>query len=162
MPSFEFADLDGFTTGTIGPAGERIFFLQATAGDAVVTLKLEKQQVLAMAQYLGELLADLPALEPTDVESAPTLVTPIEPLWVVGAMGAAYDASTDQVVLMAEEVTGEDEDEATSVATFRLTPGQTRAFIERAHELVEAGRPPCPYCARPLNHGEGGFCPCWN
>ena len=162
MASFEFSDVDAFTTGTVGPKGERIFFLQAVAGGSVVSLKLEKAQVLAMAQYLAELLADLPALDVSTIEPAPALVTPIEPLWIVGAMGAAYDASTDQIILMAEEVTEDDEEEASSVATFRLTPGQTSAFIERAQEVIEAGRPPCPYCARPLNHGEGGFCPCWN
>lgn len=162
MASFEFSAVDAFTTGTIGPKGERVFFLQAVAGGSIVSLKLEKQQVLAMAQYLAELLADLPALDVSTVDPAPDLVTPIEPLWIVGAMGAAYDASADQIILMAEEVTDDDEDTATSVATFRLTPGQTSAFIERAQSVVEAGRPPCPYCARPLNHGEGGFCPCWN
>lgn len=162
MASIEFSEVDGFTIGTVGPKGQRIFYLQATAGDAVVSLKLEKQQVTAMAAYLGELLADLPELGEAELTPAPQLVTPVEPLWIVGALGAAYDSGADRVILMAEEVTEDDDDGPASVATFRLTPGQISAFIERAEVVVSAGRPPCPFCARPLDHGEGGFCPCWN
>lgn len=163
MSSFEIAQVDSFTTGTTGPQGERTFFLQAIAGDAVVSLKLEKQQVIAMAEYLAELLADLPEINAQDWTTAPDLVVPVEPLWVVGSMGAAYEASSDSVVLMAEEAAEDPDDESdTAVATFRLARGQTVAFIERARAVVEAGRPPCSWCSRPLNFGEDGFCPCWN
>lgn len=169
MSSFEFPEVDAFTTGTVGPKGERVFFLQATADGTVVSFKLEKQQVSAMAEYLGELLADIPAVDIGDAPTAPDLVTPVEPLWIVGAMGAAYDPGTERIILMAEEISTEDDEEvdedgapAGSVATFRLTPAQTLAFIERAHDILGAGRPPCPICARPLDHGEDGFCPCWN
>lgn len=163
MDSFEINEVDTFTTGTVGPKGERAFYLQARAGDRIVSLKLEKQQVHAMAEYLTELLADLPEIAAQDWTDAPALIEPVEPLWVVGAMGAAYDASTDMIILMAEELTdSEDESAETSVVTFKLARSQTIAFIERAHEIVEAGRPPCPWCGRPLNYGEEGFCACWN
>ena len=58
MSSFEINDVDWFTAGTVGPKGERIFFLQAQAGAEIVSLKLEKQQVQAVADFLVELLAD--------------------------------------------------------------------------------------------------------
>jgi len=161
MASFEFASVDSFTTGTVGPKGERIFFIQAISGSRTISLKLEKQQVSAMAEYLAGLLDDVSELELAEAAVAPDLAGPIEPLWIVGALGAAYDETTEQVVLMAEEAT-EDDEEASSVATFRLTLPQTQAFIDRARAVVDAGRPPCPYCARPLDHGDGGFCPCWN
>ena len=82
-----------------------------------------------MAEYLAGLLADVAELSPATVSPAPDLTGPIDPLWIVGALGAAYDESTDQVVLMAEEASDEDEDEETtsSVATFRLSVSQTRA-----------------------------------
>ena len=162
MSSFELPEVDGFTVGTVGPKGQRVFYLQATAGETIVSLKLEKQQVAAMAAYLGELLADLPEVDAAAIADAPDLTTPVEPLWVVGALGAAYDPGSERVILMAEEVSEDDDEEPASVATFRLTPGQTSAFIERAEVVVGEGRPPCPFCARPLDHGEGGFCPCWN
>jgi uncharacterized repeat protein (TIGR03847 family) len=160
--NFDIANVDSFTAGTVGPKGQRTFFLQAIAGENLFSLKLEKQQVLAMAEHLANLLEDLPEIEAQEWTSAPELVEPVEPLWVVGAMGAMYDASADAVVLMAEEVTEDPEVDTAATATFRLRRSQTLAFIERAHEIVEAGRPPCQWCSRPLNFGEDGFCPCWN
>ena len=77
-------------------------------------------------------------------------------------MGAMYDPTSDNVVVMAEEIVEDPELDNAATATFRINRGQTLAFIERAHEIIEAGRPPCPWCSRPLNHGEDGFCPCWN
>lgn len=169
MQSFEISDVDSFTTGTVGPKGQRVFYLQARAGSSVVSLKLEKQQVAAIAEFLAELLSDLPEITGVEWTQAPDLVEPVEPMWTIGAMGAAYDPTLDSVVLMAEEFADEDEedddelgDADVSVATFKLARAQAAAFVERAREVVAAGRPPCPYCSRPLNHGETGFCPCWN
>ena len=159
---FDIDQVDFFTTGTVGPKGQRTFFLQATSGGTTVTLKLEKQQVLAMADHLANLLEDLPEIDANEWTSAPDLIAPVEPMWVIGAMGAMYDATTDNVVVMAEEVVEDPDLDDAATATFRIGRGQTLAFIERAHQIVDAGRPPCPWCSRPLNHGEDGFCPCWN
>lgn len=159
---FEIGQVDTFTTGTVGPKGQRTFFLQATVDGTVVSLKLEKQQVQAMAEHLENLLADLPEIDAQDWTSAPALVEPVEAKWTVGAMGAMYDNGSDSIVVMAEEVVEDPDVESAATATFLLRRAQTLAFIERAHEIVEAGRPPCPWCGRPLNHGEDGFCPCWN
>lgn len=161
MSSIEINDVDSFTAGTVGPKGQRVFFLQARAASTTVSLKLEKQQVLALAQYLGELLSDLPAINGSDWVSAPSLQEPVEALWTIGALGAAYDQGTDSVIIMAEELTDEEE-ETGAVATFRISRAQAVAFTERGLEVVEAGRPPCPWCGRPLDHGENGFCACWN
>jgi uncharacterized repeat protein (TIGR03847 family) len=40
----------------------------------------------------------------------------------------------------------------------RLTPSATRAFIDRARRVVNAGRPPCPLCGQPLDPA-GHLCP---
>lgn len=159
---YDVGNVDSFTTGTIGPKGQRTFFLQATSAGTVVSFKLEKQQVAAMAEHLASLLEDLPEIGAHEWTSAPELVEPIDVMWAVGAMGARYDAATDAVVVMAEEMVEDPEAEQAATATFRMGRGQTLAFIERANEVVEAGRPPCQWCGRPLNHGEDGFCPCWN
>src|SRR5919202_613933 len=60
--SFDLESVDHLTTGTVGPPGERVFFLQARAGEMVVSLQLEKTQVAALIRYLGTMLADLPPL----------------------------------------------------------------------------------------------------
>ena len=60
MPvSFDFREPDRFTAGTVGEPGRRVFYLQAAEGPAVASLRLEKQQVTALADYLERVLADL-------------------------------------------------------------------------------------------------------
>lgn len=162
MASFEIESVDSLTSGTVGPQGKRTFFLQAVAGSTIVSFKLEKQQLQAMADYLAQLLEDLPDLTGIEWHHAPELRTPVEPLWAIGAMGAMYDSDSDTIVVMAQELVDDEDEENAEVATFRIERGQTLAFIQRAQEVVDAGRPPCPWCDRPLDYGEEGFCPCWN
>lgn len=162
MATLDLGMVDTFTTGAIGPKGQRVFYLQAVVEGAVHAFRLEKQQVLAMAEHLGSLLADLPEISANEWTTAPILIEPIEPVWIVGAMGAMYDPVEDNILIMAEEMAEDPDAEDTQNATLRMGRGQTAAFIERALEIVDAGRPPCPFCTRPLNYGEEGFCPCWN
>lgn len=159
--SFDLPDVDAFMAGAVGPKGGRTFFLQASAGGQVVTLKVEKQQVAALADYLADMLKDLPEPSITSVPSDLSLSTPIEPEWPVASMGVAYVESRDRVALWAEQLQREDDDGQPATSRFQLTRGQVSAFIRHARELVAAGRPPCPYCEAPLNDGET-WCPCWN
>jgi len=162
MTNHDLGVVDAFTTGTTGPKGQRVFYLQASVHGTTYSFRLEKQQVLAMADHLSNLLADLPEINANEWTSAPPLAEPVEALWTVGAMGAMYDSTDDHIIIMAEEVSEDPDLEDAGTATFRLRRGQTVAFIEQAQVIVEAGRPPCPFCSRPLNYGEEGFCPCWN
>ena len=80
--SFEFVAPDHFTAGAVGPPGQRVFYLQSREKGALVTLKSEKEQVRALAQYLSGLLEKLPAV----AERAPRTLALIEPLdvaWIV-------------------------------------------------------------------------------
>ena len=61
--SFEIDTPFVFTAGTVGEPGHRVFYVQAQGDGQVVTLKLEKQQVGALAEYLSGLLADLPTVD---------------------------------------------------------------------------------------------------
>ena len=181
--SFDFAAPDLFTAGTIGPPGQRVFYLQAREGNTLVTLKCEKEQVRVLGEYLARLLERLskPSATPTGDLA---LVEPVAPAWVVGSIGVGYDEDSDRVVLVIEEVTegteaeGEEEEEvAAAEATtelgaelspeaeeaaseddrasgrVRLTPAQVAAFVGRAQSLIEAGRPTCRLCGRPMNPG---------
>ena len=159
--SFDLPDVDSFTAGTVGPAGQRTFFLQAVAGPQIVTLKVEKQQVAALADYLADMLEDLPEPSITSMPGDLGLATPIDPEWSVASMGVAYVESRDRVALWAEQLQRDDDDTSPATSRFQLTRGQVSAFIRHARNLVAAGRPPCPYCGAPLNDGET-WCPCWN
>ena len=48
-----------FIAGTIGDPGSRTFFLQAREGSRVVSVALEKVQVVVLAERLGDLLGEL-------------------------------------------------------------------------------------------------------
>jgi uncharacterized repeat protein (TIGR03847 family) len=163
MTEFDLPDVDRFTAGAVGPPGQRVFYLQAVAGGMAVTLRLEKQQVAALAQYFAELLHDLPAPNDAEVPSQLELVEPVQEAWVVGQLGVVFDETRDRMVVRADELRLEDEDEdggdeaTLGMARFGLTRGQVQAFVVRAAQLVSSGRPPCPLCGRPIDP-EGHMC----
>lgn len=161
--SHDFESVDRFTVGAVGEPGRRTFLFQAAAGEVQVSVKCEKQQVAALTEYLQGVLADLPAVEElatVDLELAP----PYDPEWVAGTLSVAYDDVSDRIVILVEEVSTVDEEEAvdplgpdTTSLRVRLTRGQVTALVRRTVELVEAGRPPCAVCGNPK--GPDHACP---
>lgn len=163
--SYRYTDVELFTTGTVGPKGQRTFYVQfGNAGD-LVTLKLEKGQVNALADYLDHLLDEVPDVPDAEVPLALDLIEPVTPAWSVASMGVAYQEDEGHFVVVAEEFVDTDERDDTeddaATAEVHVSPGQVRAFIERARDLVAAGRPPCQYCGRPLDDDDN-WCPCFN
>lgn len=150
-----YDDPEGFTAGAIGPPGERVFYLQAQDNGGSTAVKLEKQQVLALAEYLAGLLHDLPA--PTDVPPAPELRSPVEADWTVGTIGVAYDNERDRIVIVADELVEDDEAPGDTLRV-AITRSQVRALIERAEDLMIGGRPPCRLCGAPMDP-TGHICP---
>jgi uncharacterized repeat protein (TIGR03847 family) len=182
-PSQDFPAPDLFTAGTVGPIGQRVFYLQARQGDVLLTLKTEKEQVGALAEYLAELLEKLGG--PTSgVAPSPELAEPIVPAWAVRSLAVGYDGEQKRIVIVAEELReppegeadaeeeeeqeeeGEEEaaaaaegrDPDAASARFALDRTQAAAFVQRARALVQAGRPSCPICGRPMNP-TGHVCP---
>ena len=94
--------------------GQRTFYLQARQDDQLITLKLEKQQVAAIAQFLGEILSDLPVPDPLPDDDALALAEPVLAEWAVGGLQLAYDSEADRIVILAEEIGAEDDDETTT------------------------------------------------
>jgi uncharacterized repeat protein (TIGR03847 family) len=174
---YAFEPPERFVAGTVGPPGERTFFLQARGGGRLVSVALEKVQMSLLAEKLDELLleahrrfgVELPEMPPaTDNEP---LETPLDEEFRVGTLGLAFDVDTATVVIEAiavgegeeteEEVTEDEVDEADADRDrlrVRLTPAETRAFIDRAKRVLASGRPPCPLCGQPLDP-RGHLCP---
>src|SRR5260370_35152399 len=96
--SSEFEEADPWPAGTVGPPGQRVFYLQASAGGEGVTLKVEKGQVAALVTYITALLSDLPPSEPPSTDMS--LTEPAVPEGVVGARGVSYDELRERVVLL--------------------------------------------------------------
>lgn len=154
--SFDFESPDHFTTGAIGPPGRRVFYLQARQARRIVTLKVEKGQVSALAEYLAGLLARMKDRDTSAPEDL-ALLEPVEAAWIVGAIGVGYDEAKDRIVVEAAEASEEEGEEA-AAARFRITRAQAAGFVERAQELMRASRPPCPICTLPMDPS-GHVCP---
>jgi uncharacterized repeat protein (TIGR03847 family) len=154
--SFDFEAPDHFTVGTVGPAGQRVFYLQAREGRTLVTLKCEKEQVRGLAQYLGELLEKLEG--PSETAPIDTdLIEPTEDAWPVGSLGVGYDEERRRIVVIASEVV-EEEGQEPATARFQISRAQATALVARADSLIRAGRPICPMCSQPKDPG-GHVCP---
>jgi uncharacterized repeat protein (TIGR03847 family) len=163
LRSFDLPDPDVFTAGTVGPPGQRAFYLQARDGDLVITVRCEKQQVAALADYFEGLLDDL---EPAPYGAASTdldLIEPVQELWTVGPIGVAYDEPDDRIVVVLEELVAEEgvEEEDTDTVRVRLNRAQVSSFVEHSRELVAAGRPACRFCGLPIDPA-GHPCPRMN
>ncbi|RZS80051.1 putative repeat protein (TIGR03847 family) [Motilibacter rhizosphaerae] len=171
---FEYDPPERFVAGTIGEPGSREFYLQASGFGRVTTVGLEKQQVAALAERVDELLdevlrrtggtAAVPAVAPAELEDDEPLELPVDEEFRVGTMALAWDADTDQVVVEAQEVGADDDEEPAdeedgpSLLRVRMSGGAARAFAKRAAALVASGRPPCPFCGLPLDPA-GHVCP---
>ncbi|MEW6566895.1 MAG: DUF3090 domain-containing protein [Chloroflexota bacterium] len=154
------------TTGAIGPAGKRVFYLQARKDALLVTLIVEKQQVQALAIGVEQFLADLqrrfPDLPEASADFDPgsmELEQPIDPAFRVGQIGLGYDQENDRLVLVARETQAEGDDpELAAAARFWGTRSQIRAFSRWGLEVASRGRPICGNCGEPIDV-EGHFCP---
>ncbi|MBF9131592.1 DUF3090 domain-containing protein [Plantactinospora solaniradicis] len=178
-----FEPPERFVAGTVGPPGERTFFLQARGGGRLVSVALEKVQVSLLAEKLEELLTEAHRRFGVELPEAPVAVTsdnepldtPVDEEFRVGTLGLAFDVDTATVVIEAiaageaeaevelgagEDDVDEDEepDDDLDRLRVRLTPQAAREFIDRARRVVAAGRPPCPLCGQPLDPA-GHLCP---
>ena len=159
---YDFDAPDHCTVGVIGEVGSRLFLFCCRQGLNETTVKVEKQQVAVLASYLGRIVRELgrPGHLPEDLEFYGTE----EFEWVVGTIGVSYDEDLDRIVIVLEEIGIEDEedeeevDESGRVLRVALSREQAAAFAIHATTLVEAGRPPCPLCALPLDPA-GHICP---
>jgi uncharacterized repeat protein (TIGR03847 family) len=151
---YDLSAPDRVTVGTVGPVGNRLFLLQCRQGPVLLTLKMEKQQVAVVADYLARIVKDQqrPGHLPDDIP----LEEPAEPAWAVGTIGVSYDEADDRVVLVIEELV--EEDDTGAIARVSISREQAAAFAIQATRLVESGRPPCPLCGSPLDPS-GHECP---
>ena len=168
LRSFNLDDPDVFTAGTVGPPGQRAFYLQARDGDLVITVRCEKQQVAALADYFEGLLDDLEPAPYVAITEDLDLVEPVQELWTVGPIGVAYEEEHDRVVVVLEELVleegaeAEDDDEGDGdKVRVRLSRAQVSSFVQHSRAIVAAGRPACRFCGLPIDPA-GHPCPRMN
>jgi uncharacterized repeat protein (TIGR03847 family) len=150
------------TIGTLGLPGQRTFYLQGSRGTHTISLIIEKEQAVMLANSFESLLEELESRQPAARETQEPVWTdmrlrePVEPLFRVGNMGLGYNEDTQQIVLVAYELVEEDDDP--SIVSFWVTRKQVQSLIQHTLDVVKAGRPICGNCGLPIDP-EGHFCP---
>jgi uncharacterized repeat protein (TIGR03847 family) len=112
-----FEEPDRFVAGTVGPPGQRTFFLQAREGSRIVSVALEKQQVALLAERLDLLLDEalrrlggdprIPAIAPPGLADKDPLDQPIEEEFRVGTITLGWEDETGHAVIELFPVTDE-------------------------------------------------------
>jgi uncharacterized repeat protein (TIGR03847 family) len=168
-----FDPVERFVVGTVGEPGERSFFLQARTGARLTSVLLEKAQVTAIADRLEILLREIRRVDPSIViERLPRderpLDTPIVEEFRVGIVSLSWLSDREVVCVElqavnenfpeSEEILSDEDGDAPDLLRVILTPSQTDAFVKRSAAVVNAGRPPCPFCGLALDP-QGHVCP---
>jgi uncharacterized repeat protein (TIGR03847 family) len=166
--------VDKLTTGTVGEPGQRTFFIQASQGERVITIVVEKEQVELLGTSILEILASV-GRETGEgpQEEALELEVPLEPLWRAGRLSIGYAEDRDLMLLELEELVetpGEEEAEGAGGADDLPEPARVRLWATREQMFALArhgaavaarGRPKCRFCGNPIDP-EGHMCPAMN
>lgn len=168
MTVLEFDPPERFVLGTVGPPGQRTFFLQASDGTRRVQMALEKLHAQVLAERIGELLDQVAGLEATIAAAAEAadnapLDTPISEDFRISALALSWDDERHVVLIEAHDHDPDEIDELDPLEEHfslrvSLPPAQARAFARRCETVVRAGRPPCPFCGGPVDEN-GHICP---
>ena len=100
----DFDPPDRFVAGTVGPPGQRTFFLQVSEGRRVSSVSLEKQQVSVLADRINDMLDSFAGGEggehaAAEVEDNAPLDTPIEDEFRVNTLSLGWDEAREVVVI---------------------------------------------------------------
>ena len=155
------------TADAIGPAGQRVFYLQAHQDARTITMITEKFQIQSLSvgieQFLAEINEKFPGLSEAShdyKEEAMVIHPPVDPVYRVGDLALGYDVDSDRVILVTKEIQAEGmEEEDVRVIRLWCTRSQMRALAHWGLEIVSRGRPLCPQCGAPMNSDEAHFCP---
>src|SRR6266508_1971775 len=187
----ELDPVDRITADAVGEAGSRTFYLQARKDAQLVTLVVEKQQVQLLAASVVEILSRVgKETGQGPPEELMGLDQPLEPEWRAGRLSIGYQEERDLLMLEAEELLPEDEEEAGAAEVeeseelegpeeledletdgadergvgrvrFWATREQMLSLARHGALVCAAGRPRCPLCGNPID-AEGHRCPALN
>lgn len=112
-----FEQPERFVAGTVGPPGQRTFFLQARDEARIVSVALEKQQVAILAERLDLLLDQalrrlggdprIPAVAPPGLQDKEPLEQPIDEEFRVGTITLGWEDEAGLAVIELFPVTDE-------------------------------------------------------
>jgi uncharacterized repeat protein (TIGR03847 family) len=108
----ELDPVDRITADAVGEPGSRAFYIQARQDSRVITVLVEKQQVQLLAASVVEILSRVgkETGQGPDEEHM-QLEEPVIPEWRAGRLSIGYHEERDLLMLEAEELMPEDEDD---------------------------------------------------
>jgi len=94
---------------------------------------------------------------------------PLREAFRAGALTLTWDGDRQRIIVEARELTeadeagepveiDDDDEDGPDLIRVVMRPGAARDFAARAAAVVNAGRPPCPFCGQPLDP-TGHLCP---
>jgi uncharacterized repeat protein (TIGR03847 family) len=160
--SYDLDPLDGIAVGTIGPPGQRQFFLRAAGQGETIVLSCEKFHVQGLITRILQVLAEK-GVDPTAAGDVAPPAEPGQVEWTIGELGLGYHENRGMFVIVAREASAEEEADQDTLATARFwaSPEQLKEFARQAASVVASGRPQCPYCGLPVDPS-GHPCPASN
>lgn len=157
--SYDLGDVDSVIPLTIGPSGERQFFIDVVHGSGALRFPCEKGHVQVLSAHLLR-LAEASGVGGTAAEPAEPDDTAIA--WHVGRLIVTIDATTGHINVMLVEFpfTTHPSEVGDSLATarFSVSPAQARSFATHAALLLAGSRTLCRRCGRPIE-ADGHDCP---
>ena len=165
-----FEQVTRFTVGTVGLPGERTFFLQFRAGNAIISTSIEKSQVAAISERLMYMLKEIRLVHPLSerpqlIRDSLPLENPVLDEFRVGSIAIFYDEKLERIQIDLRELNTDEDDvdddslmlDDVQVIRIFITPTQARTFHDRAELVIAAGRQPCPFCGLPIDP-QGHLC----
>lgn len=140
---------------SFGEPGSRTFRIRAETAEGTVSLWLEKEQVVGLANALEELLERVSpprGSRPRDSNRS-AFLGDLEVK--VATLAVGYDPEADAFTLTGSEFMSDLPVDRVSLLANRSQFEEAR---DQSEEIVAAGRPRCVLCGTPLS-GEPHFCP---
>jgi uncharacterized repeat protein (TIGR03847 family) len=167
----DLGPVDRITADAIGEPGQRVFYIQARAGEDLVTVIVEKQQVQLLSASVLELMATI-GIETGEGpdESQMDIEEPFDARWRAGRLALGFDEALGVFTLEIEEFRPEPDEEQDPDSTpqgdqevIRLLATSEQMFALSRHGAAVAarGRPACQFCGNPMDP-EGHSCPAMN
>src|SRR5258706_132827 len=123
----EWRTVQRYPSGFRFPAGESFSEMQARITGTITDLPAKHPGgTIVCVSHAEPIIAalDAPGPLPTELD----LVEPVVAEWVIGSLSAAYDDSADRVVVIAEELVGDEDDESGGVI---VAPGNAHIGVTR-------------------------------
>lgn len=159
----DFGDVQRLEADAIGPPGQRAFRIIAESTRGRAWLRVERQQLEALAMLIEQLISGAYALDlrtmrsiqPAEPRTVDTEATPSIELRV-GQMALGYDEEQKLYLLLAHDV--ESDPDGPPNFSCLATRSQLRQLATSIGPLLAGGRPRCPTCDAPLG-SEPHVCP---